>query len=153
LLNIAGGGGTNWFPPSFNPETGLFYVNAEEGYSLAYLTDTDEKPQGYGGNGETLFSKSALKAIDYKTGKARWIHEFPGKGWARSGILNTAGKLLFSGDPSDNLIAWNPADGKILWHFRLNASVSNGPMTYELGGKQYLVAGAGDTLYVFALLR
>ena len=49
LLNIPAVGGTNWFPPSFDPEFGLFYVNAMKGYSLAYLTDTDEKPEGYGG--------------------------------------------------------------------------------------------------------
>ena len=48
LLNTPGGGGTNWFPPSFDPETGLFYVNAVKGYSLAYLTDTEERPEGYG---------------------------------------------------------------------------------------------------------
>jgi alcohol dehydrogenase (cytochrome c) len=146
------GGGTNWFPPSFNPETGLFYVNAHEGYSLAYLTDTDAKPQGYGGSGENLFSRSVLKALDYRTGEARWTHPFPSKGWAQSGILNTAGKLLFSGDPSGNLIAWDPASGRILWHSRLTAPVSNGPMTYTLDGRQYLIAGAGDTLYAFALV-
>jgi alcohol dehydrogenase (cytochrome c) len=151
LLNTPGQGGTNWFPPSFDPETGLFYVNAVNGYSLAYLTDTDERPEGYGGNGRTLWSQSVLKAIDYKTGEARWVHEFPGKGTAGSGLLSTAGKLLFSGDPSGNLIAWDPATGRVLWHFRLPAPVSNGPMTYELDGRQYLVAGAGDTLYSFAL--
>jgi alcohol dehydrogenase (cytochrome c) len=153
LLNTPVGGGTNWFPPSFDPETGLFYVNAVQGYSLAYLTDTDERPEGYGGNGRNLWSQSVLKAIDYKTGETRWSHDFPGKGTAGSGMLTTAGKLLFSGDPSGNLIAWNPADGKILWHFGLPAPVSNGPMTYELDGKQYLVVGAGDTLYSFALIK
>lgn len=152
LLNMPPGGGTNWFPPSFNPETGLFYVNAHQGYSLAYLTDTDKKPQGYGGSGTNLYAKSVLEAIDYRTGDIRWSHEFPGKGWAESGILNTAGNLLFSGDPSGNLIAWDPASGRILWHFHLGANVSNGPMTFELDGRQYLIVGAGDTLYAFALL-
>jgi alcohol dehydrogenase (cytochrome c) len=153
LLDIAAGGGTNWFSPSFNPDSGLFYVNAIRGYSLAYLTDTDEKPEGYGGTGHTLWSQAVLEAIDYRTGKICWSHDFPGGGLAVSGILSTAGKLLFSGDPSGNLIAWEPATGRILWHFHLPESVSNGPMTYELDGQQYLVVGAGDTLYAFALLR
>jgi alcohol dehydrogenase (cytochrome c) len=152
LPNTPGQGGTNWFPPSFDPETGLFYVNAVKGYSLAYLTNTDERPEGYGGNGRTLWSQSVLKAIDYKTGQVRWVHEFPGKGTAGSGLLRTAGKLLFSGDPSGK-IAWDPATGKVLSHFRLPAPVSNGPMTYELDGRQYLVAAAGDTLYSFALVK
>jgi outer membrane protein assembly factor BamB len=51
-----------------------------------------------------------------------------------------------------NLIAYDPATGRILWHFRTGAMVSNGPMTYQLDGKQYLVVGAGDTLFAFSLL-
>ncbi|MBV9763610.1 MAG: PQQ-binding-like beta-propeller repeat protein, partial [Acidobacteriaceae bacterium] len=82
-----------------------------------------------------------------------WSHEFPGKGQAVSGILTTAGKLLFSGDPSGNFVAWDPGTGRILWHIHLPAAVSNGPMTYELDGRQYLVLGAGDTLYAFALVH
>ncbi|MGH9615940.1 MAG: PQQ-binding-like beta-propeller repeat protein, partial [Acidobacteriaceae bacterium] len=37
LVHSAEGGGTNWWSPSFDPQTGLFYVNAQEGYSLWYL--------------------------------------------------------------------------------------------------------------------
>ncbi len=153
ILNIPVGGGTNWFAPSFDPQTGLFYVNAVKGYSLAYLTDTDAHPEGYGGGGRNLYVKAFLEAIDYQTGKIRWSHEFPGKGVAGSGILSTAGKLLFSGDPSGNLIAWDPASGNILWHSHLAAPVSNGPMTFVLDGTQYLIAGAGDSLYAFTLRR
>ena len=72
-------------------------------------------------------------------------------GGSLSGILTTAGKLLFTGDPSDNFIAFNPQNGKILWHSELTSSVSNGPMTYELDGRQYLVVGAGEMLYAFTL--
>ncbi|MDQ2777755.1 MAG: acido-empty-quinoprotein group A [Acidobacteriota bacterium] len=151
LLNTPAIGGTNWFAPSFDPESGLFYVNAYKGYSLAYLTDTDERPEGYGGSGRNLWAQASLEALDYKTGAIRWSHDFPGKGMAASGLLSTAGKLLFSGDPSGNLIAWDPASGRILWHFHLQAPVSNGPMTYTRDGRQYLVVGAGDTLYAFAL--
>jgi alcohol dehydrogenase (cytochrome c) len=156
LLNIYAGGGTNWMPPSFDPQTGLFFVNANEGYSLAYLTDTDERPEGYGGTGHGLWSQHVLKAIDYRTGQERWRHEYTGKGaggLGGQGILTTEGRLLFSGDPSGNLIAFDPENGKILWHFKMNESLSNGPMTYELNGKQYLVVGAGDTLYAFALVH
>ena len=151
LLNTPSLGGTNWYPPSFNPQTGLFYVNALRGYSLAYLTDTDERPEGYGGSGRTLWVRSALEAIDYRSGQIRWSHQFPGSGMASSGLLSTGGQLLFSGDPSGNLIAWAPEKGTILWHIHLAKSVSNGPMTYELDGRQYLVVGAGNTLYALAL--
>ncbi|HEY3940627.1 MAG TPA: acido-empty-quinoprotein group A [Bryobacteraceae bacterium] len=145
------GGGTNWPPPSFDPETGLFYVSSSPSYAVYYLTDTSPHPEGYGGRDSRLWAESVLRAVDCKTGKIRWSHTFPGEGASVSGILTTAGKLLFTGDPSANFIAFDPATGKILWHAGLTASLSNGPMTYELDGRQYIVAGAGDMLYAFTL--
>lgn len=153
IMNIPVVGGTNWYPPSLNLDNGLFYVNALKGYSLAYLTDTDQHPEGYGGGGRNLLVRPMLEAIDTTSGKIRWSHEFPGNGIAPSGILTTAGGLGFSGDNSGNLIAWNPDTGDPLWHFHLPAVVSNGPMTYTLDGRQYLVVGAGDSLYAFALIK
>ena len=153
LLNIAEQGGTNWFPPSFDPETGMFYVNAEKGFSLFYLIDQSANPEGYGGSGQTLWLQSVMEAIDYRTGKICWSHAFPGTGRAESGVLTTAGKVMFSGDQHGNLIAWDPKSGSILWHFHLPYSVSNGPMTFVMNGTQYLVAGAGDTLYAFIARR
>ena len=153
LVNTPGGGGTNWPPPSFNPETGLFYVNAKQGYSVTYLTDDDPEPQGYGGGGGGGMSEPITEAIDYKTGNIAWKHVYPSGGFGNAfpGILTTAGKLLFTGDPSGNLIAYDPANGKPLWHLRVNSMVSNGPSTFLLDGKQYLVVGAGDTLWAFKL--
>ncbi|HEX4809967.1 MAG TPA: acido-empty-quinoprotein group A [Bryobacteraceae bacterium] len=152
LLTIPAGGGTNWLPPSFDPETGLFYVNATDGYSLAYLTDTDEKPQGYGGSGRNLWSQHVLEALDYRTGNIAWRHAYltASGGSGFPGILTTAGHLLFTGDYAGNLIAYNPGDGAILWHFNMAHSLSNGPETYRLDGRQYVVAAAGDTLFAFA---
>jgi acido-empty-quinoprotein group A len=156
LLTIPGQGGTNWMPPSFNPEIGLFYVNATRGYSLAYLTDTEERPEGYGGSARALWSQHVLQAIDYKTGEVKWSHPYPNVrgsfGLGGPGILSTAGRLLFTGDYSGNLIAFNPQNGDIHWHFPMGHSLSNGPETYMLDGKQYVVAGAGDTLFAFKLV-
>ena len=146
------GGAINWPPPSFNPETGLFYANAARAWSVYYLYDDDDKPEGWGGNDRGGFSEAMLQAIDYKTGKVRWSHKWPGNGGGvRSGLLSTAGKLLFAGDPSSNFVALDPATGEPLWHAALHASVSNGPITYELDGVQYVVVGAGDSLYGFAM--
>ena len=151
LVSPAAGGATNWPTPSFDPQTGLFFVNTSYSYSVYYLTDTDEKAQGYGGRDSGVWSQVALKAIDYKTGQARWTHEYPGQSGSVASILTTAGNLLFTGDPRRNLIAYDPASGKILWHVGLLSAVSNGPITYELDGRQYLVVGAGDMLYAFTL--
>jgi alcohol dehydrogenase (cytochrome c) len=97
-----------------------------------------------------------LEALDYKTGKVQWSHPYPALsvsgGLGGPGILSTAGNLLFSGDYSGNLIGYDAATGKILWHFPMLHSLANGPITFLLDGKQYLVVGAGDTLYAFARL-
>jgi len=148
LVNPSSDGSTNWPPPSFDPEAGLFFVNAHESYSVYYLTDTDERPEGYGGRDSGVWSQEVLRAIDYNTGKIRWEHPYNSDG-GTAGILTTAGHLLFTGDPLGNFIAYDPATGKVLWHAKLASGVSNGPMTYTLDGRQYLVVGAGDMLYAF----
>jgi acido-empty-quinoprotein group A len=153
LVIPASGGATNWPPPSFDPETGLFYVSASPSWSVYYLTDTSAKPEGYGGRDSGVYSRSELVALDYRSGKVKWRHVYPGDADSISGILTTAGHLLFTGDPSGNFIAFNPADGKILWHTALTHAVSNGAMTYELEGQQYIVVGAGDMLYAFTISR
>jgi alcohol dehydrogenase (cytochrome c) len=152
LVSPNQGGAANWPPPSFSPQTGLFYINATNAYSVYYIFDEDEKPEGWGGNDRGGYSQGVLQAIDYKTGKIRWSHKWEGGG-SRSGVLSTAGNLVFAADPANNLVALDAATGEPLWHANLGAAMSNGPMTYELDGTQYLVVGAGDTLLGFAMLQ
>ena len=65
-------------------------------------------------------------------------------------MLTTAGRLLFAGDGSGNLVGFDAATGKPLWHSRIGM-VSNAPQTYLLDGKQYVLASAGDALFAFSL--
>ena len=148
LVSPNQGGAANWPPPTFNPDTGLFYVNAARAYSVWYLYDVDPKPEGWGGTDRGGWSESLLQAIDYKTGQIRWSHKWYGNG-GRSGLLSTGGGLLFAGDTSGNFVALNPETGAPLWHANLGQSVSNAPMTYELDHMQFVVAASGDTLYAF----
>jgi alcohol dehydrogenase (cytochrome c) len=149
-------GATNWPPPSFSPDTGLFYVGTHEAFSVFYLTDTDPRPQGWGAAERHVSSVgSSLKAIDYKTGKVRWSHPLErhagGYGGGPMGLLSTAGGLLFGNDGGGNFVAYDAATGKPLWHAGLGANTSNGPQTFMLDGRQYVVVGAGDSLFAFAL--
>jgi alcohol dehydrogenase (cytochrome c) len=135
-----------------DPETGLFYVNSNEGYQMWYLTDTSDRPQGFAGSTTLIASQPVLKAIDTRSGAIRWSHPYSAESeGGMGGLLTTAGKLLFGGDPTNHFIAFDPTNGRILWHAGLVAPVSNGPMTYELDGKQYIVVAGGDTLYCFGL--
>ena len=77
-------GATNWPPPSFNPDTGLFYVGTAQTFSVFYLTDTDERPQGWAAAERGIGSLGrSLKAIDYKTGKVKWSHPMADAGRRR----------------------------------------------------------------------
>jgi alcohol dehydrogenase (cytochrome c) len=143
------GGGANWPSPTFDPDTGLFYIAATRAFSMYYIFDDTDKPEGWGGNDRGGWAECMLEAIDYKTGKIRWSHPWEGNG--RSGLLSTAGNLVFAGDPSRNFIALNATTGMPLWHVSLDNIISNGPITYELDGTQYVVVAAGDTMYGFAM--
>jgi alcohol dehydrogenase (cytochrome c) len=151
LVSPATGGATNWPPPSYDPQTGLFYVGTVQEFSMFYLTDTDPHPEGWGAaeRGVGDFGGD-LEAIDIKTGKIAWDHHYP-FGGGPVGMLTTAGRLLFTGDGARHLVAFDPANGDILWHAGLADDLSNGPITYMLDGQQYLVVGAGDSLYSFTL--
>jgi len=149
LVSPNQGGAANWPPPTFNPQTGLFYVNANRAFSVYYIYDPGDNPQGWGGTDRGGWGESMLQAVDYKTGRVKWSHRW--EGGSRAGLLSTAGNLLFSGGASSDLVALNATTGDALWHAGLNASVSNGAITYELDGLQYVVVGAGDTLWSFVM--
>jgi len=117
---------------------------------MFYLTDTDEHPVGWGGRDTGVGGDpGALLAIDYKTGNIAWKHEWPGGNGVKH-ILTTAGKLLFTSNET-NLIAFDPANGRILWHARLISAPSAGPISYLLDARQYLLVAAGDSLYAFTV--
>jgi alcohol dehydrogenase (cytochrome c) len=144
------GGATNWPSPSFSPQTGLFYVSAARAYSVWYIYDPGENPQGWGGTDVGGWSEYMLQAIDFRTGKVRWSHKWEGGGL--SGLLSTAGNLLFTGDGSSgNFVALNATTGEPLWHAGLRSPVSNGAITYMLDGLQFVIVGAGDTLWAFVM--
>ena len=150
LVSPAESGATNWQAPSFSPQTGLFYVGTQRTWAMYYLIDVDDHPEGWGGLDTGVGSEgSALEALDYKTGKVVWKHDWPSGG----GIVNnlsTAGKLLFTSN-GQNLVAFDSANGKILWHTTLMAAPTAGPITYMLDGKQYVTVAAGDSIYAFTV--
>jgi len=98
---------------------------------------------------------SALKAIDYQTGKVRWSRPLAitatGSMGGAMGLLSTAGGLVFGNDGGGNFVSYDAQTGTPLWHAGLGVNTSNGPETFLLDGKQFIVVGAGDTLYAFSL--
>ena len=140
-------GAANWPSPSFSPQTGLFYVNARRAFSVYYLYDPSDNPQGWGGTDRGGWSESMLQAIDYETGRIRWSH--PWTAGSHLGILTTAGNVLFTGG-SGGLEALDARTGEPLWHSRIG-NVTNGPITYRLDGQQYMVASSSSAMVSFVM--
>src|SRR5580765_4542332 len=149
---IVPGSATNWPPPAYSPDTGLFYVPENNQLSIAYLIDVDPRgSMGLGGRQASGIGNygNFVTAIDPKTGRIAWRHQLPGGG-GPTGMLTTAGGLLFAGDGAGNLVAFDAVNGTPLWNARLG-NVTNAPQTYMIDGKQHVLVAAGDQLYAFRL--
>jgi alcohol dehydrogenase (cytochrome c) len=154
LVSPSNGGIVNWPPPAYSPETQLAYFPTNDSYAMYYLSTLDPRgAMGLGGKEELSLGSEGgyLTAVDYKTGKVAWQHRYPGVGnsGGMTGLLATAGKLVFGGDPSGNLVAFDATNGNPLWHAHIGTT--NAPETYMLDGHQYVMEGAGDTVYAFRL--
>jgi alcohol dehydrogenase (cytochrome c) len=152
-------GGTNWYPPSFSPKTGLFYIPAWENSSTTYVKG-EEPPEFHEGQSFSgLFPKAgargedaygAVRAIDPKTGEKKWDFRQNGPS-TEAGILTTASNVLFSGGRDGAFYALDARDGKLLWQTNLGPSVAAGPMSFMVDGKQYVSIQVGNGLFTFGL--
>jgi alcohol dehydrogenase (cytochrome c) len=143
-------GATNYRSPSFDAKTGSLIVSAQDAYGI-YFFKPEHGAYGWAGADYNLYGRSALRAIDYQTGKIRWSHDL-GDGASGAGVLTTESGLTFSGDTAGNALALRTSDGTTLWHAGIG-KVGNGPITYELDGRQYILIGGGSALYAWVLPR
>ncbi|MBK5295389.1 MAG: PQQ-binding-like beta-propeller repeat protein [Acidobacteriia bacterium] len=150
-------GAANFFSTSYNPATGLFYVNTLERCAVYTKTPPPEwqAGRGYGaGGGRRAPGEKAqkiLRAFDIQTGKAVWELPQQGEGDSWTGTLSTASGLVFFGDDGGALGAADAATGKQLWSFPFVESLHTSPMTYMFDNKQYVGMIAGSVVYGFGL--
>ncbi|MBR1203795.1 MULTISPECIES: methanol/ethanol family PQQ-dependent dehydrogenase [unclassified Bradyrhizobium] len=141
-------GGKNWEPMSFNPQTGLAYANTlafggryksepvtfKQGEWYLGMDLTDPWEWGTGPRGH-------LKAIDPMTGKAKW--EAPSDIPRFSGVLSTAGGVVFSGQLTGEFEAFDADTGKKLWQFQTGSGIEGQPVTWQQDGVQYVAVTSG----------
>jgi PQQ-dependent dehydrogenase (methanol/ethanol family) len=157
-FNIGPGapGGHTWHPNAYSPVTGYIYIPTWENYSAMapQVRPTNGPPPlvAFGGRIDraTLkpHNKQAndgwLQAWDPVARKMVW--ETPRGPRATSGVLATAGNLVFMGNSGGRkLSAYNAKTGQNLWTFDAQTDVYAAPITYELNGKQYIAASVGGT--------
>jgi alcohol dehydrogenase (cytochrome c) len=150
-------GATNWFSPSYNPATGLYYVQTFEKCSIYTKSEQGEWESGksyLGGSQRTApdpVPQRVLKAIDIRTGEIRWELPQPGPAVSWGGTLTTATGLVFVGEEGGALMAVDTESGTPLWRFPTNQTWKASPMTYVFDGRQYIAVAAGSNIIAFAI--
>jgi alcohol dehydrogenase (cytochrome c) len=147
-------GATNWYSTSFNPSTGLYYVQTLEDCATFTKRDVPWKAgSGYmGGTWRREPGQQILRAFDIATGTPRW--ELPQTGPANSwgGVLSTAGGVVLFGEDGGLFTAVDAKSGKRLWQWPTGQVWRSSPMTYVFDGKQYIAAAVGSNIMAFGLV-
>ncbi len=150
-------GGTNWWSPSYSRSSGLFYVRSFDGADIYFKRD-EEYSEGdlyYGGSGEPAdhlenFS-AAIRALDPLTGDLRWEYPITPSIAFGAGLLTTAGGFLFTGTVDGYLFALDDRNGDVLWELSAGGTAHAAPMTYSVGGRQFISMAVHNSLLTFAL--
>ena len=149
-------GATNWWATSYHPGTGLFYLLAHES-CMTYTKNDQDWQRGRSWLGGTVRladgspNQKFIRAIDIQTGRTVWSYAQTGQAQTYSGVLSTDGDLIFFGEDSGAFAALDAASGAPLWHIPLNQDWKASPMTYEVGGRQYVAMASGLGFWAFAL--
>ena len=150
-------GASNWYSTSFNPATGLYYVQTNDKCGI-FTRIPMEWAAGKGLHGRLVQAgarraRAASAARDRhpdresRSGSCR--RPAPSTSWG--GVLSTAGGVVIFGDDSGALMAADAANGKPLWSFQTNQLWKASPMTYMFDNKQYIAVAAGSNIIAFAV--
>ena len=149
-------GATNWFSPSYNPSTGLFYFMALESCNIYFAkAKAFTRGQTYYNTGTKRppdeHAQKILLAFSVFDGKPVWRYPQVGRGDSWGGTLTTAGGLLFFADDAGSLEAVDANNGQPLWHFNTGQRIDASPMSYAIDAAQYVSVAAGSDIFSFAL--
>jgi alcohol dehydrogenase (cytochrome c) len=145
------GGGKEWHPASYSKRTGMIYVPGID-MSMDVAAKEQEFKPGQWFLGTSVLNLNAgsgyIKAFDGTTGDLMWMRSQSTP--ATSGMLSTAGGLVFSGDAEGIFRAMDDETGETLWDYNVGSGVHSNPTTYLVGDTQYvaiLVGPGGGSLW------
>jgi len=160
------GGGNNWPPSSYDPQSGYLYVCAQDRVGVFRADDIDASRPAAGDRyvagifGATSIPRlGVFAALDMRTNKLVWQQHWSEECY--SGSTTTAGGLTFVGRNDGRLTALNSSSGTKLWEFQTGAGMNAPVSVFEHRGKQYVVAysagnlfagsAKGDSVWLFGL--
>ena len=151
-------GATNWYSPSFNPLTGMYYFQTNERCSIYVKRDQPEWVVGQTYLGGTQKSTNdpkpqrILRAIDYQTGGDKWEIVQGGDDESWGGTLSTASGLVFFEEETGAFMAADATSGKVLWSFQANTpNWHASPMAYQFDGKEYIAIVSGGNIIALSV--
>jgi PQQ-dependent dehydrogenase (methanol/ethanol family) len=152
------GGGHNWQPMSYSPDTGLVYMPVRD-TAFPYFDDMNYSRTKLGFNTGVDFNKASMPQIpevkaqilgsikasllawDPVAQQEAWRVEYPGP--SNGGVLTTAGNLVVQGTAGGDIVVYRADNGDKLWSSHVQTGVIAPPVTYEVGGEQYISIAAG----------
>ena len=149
-------GATNWYSPSYNPATGLFYMQTNEKCSV-YSKRPDEFAFGraFLGGSQRVDAQTKpvriLRALDLQTGAVKWEIPQVGNAGSWGGTIATSTGLVFFCEDGGAFVAADAVTGKTLWTFEANANWKGSPMVYQFDGKELIGVAAGGSIMAFGL--
>jgi alcohol dehydrogenase (cytochrome c) len=149
-------GATNWYSPSYSEVTHLFYFSSLESCTVYFRKPapfTEGKEYYSTGTKRDPNAKSSqvLLAFDPQTRKFVWRYPQAGDSHGWGGVMSTVSGLVFFADNQGFFEAADASTGKSLWHFNTGQSLHASPMSYAVGGHQYVAIASGSDLFSFAL--
>jgi alcohol dehydrogenase (cytochrome c) len=157
-------GAANWMSHSYSPITRLLYVSAREErrvYTKNAVRHPTTAAESSDGPGPAVFRRfrrprfapeeswGKIIAIEPATGEIRWEHRILTPPW--SGVMATAGNLVFGGTFEGNVFALDARSGERLWRFAGNDRIYSSPISFLANGRQHVSMPVGDVLITFAL--
>ena len=158
VLTPSANGGHNWQPMAFNPKTGLTYIPANQ-ESFSFAPDEEFKHATLGFNLGIDLAQMTIprsgearrKALEAEKGyllawdpiAQKEIWRAPHQGPANGGVLTTAGNLDFQGTAAGDFVAYRADSGEQVWSTPVQTGVIAAPMTYQVGGDQYVAVLVG----------
>ena len=148
-------GATNWYSPSYSPDSKLFYLAVWENRSVYHKGEQEYSPGNrYIGSVPLIDlpedpGHGSIRALNPANGEVVWQYKLFTKPWA--GVLTTAGNLLFGGSDEGYFFALNARTGEEVWRMNTGGVIRANPMSYLSKGKQVVVIAAGNAIYAFGL--